>query len=141
MTWSRRTAAAALLHTFQTAAGSGPVTTSTSAALNVATVTVFEQAPATLSPPSLVIGRPVEVRYAVGALGIDEAEFPLVCVGPIDDDTVDDLIVFVRSTLLADPSLGHQVQSATATSERSWRMLRVGGIDLLAADVILQILM
>ena len=132
----------ALSSTFMAAAGQGqaPVLLDP-AELNVATVTIFEQPPATLSPPALVMSRPVEVRYSTAAYGIDDAEFPVICVGPIDDDTVDDLVTFVRTTLLVDPTLSGRVQSATAGMERSWRMIRVAGTDLLAVDVVLNIRM
>lgn len=105
------------------------------------TASIFSAPPETLNAPAIVVGRPLEVRYGVGGLGVDEADLPVVCLASAlsGEDTVDDLISFVRAAVLADPSVSGAVQRCTATGERNWRMVRIGGAELLAADVVLTI--
>jgi hypothetical protein len=140
VTWSRRACAEALAFVLE-AAATPPVLFETEA-LVPSQITVFEQPPSSINPPALVIARPIEVRYGTAALSIDDAELPIVCCGPVtDDDTLDDLIAFVRQTLAQDPTLGAVVQSCTPELERSWRPARVAGVDLLVVDLVLRIQM
>ena len=104
------------------------------------TFSVFANPPETLNAPAIVVGRPTEVRYNIGAFGIDEATLPVVCVGPSGgDDVLDALITFVRTAIGADVTLGGVVPSCIVTAERNWRPTRIGGADLMAADVVLSV--
>jgi len=131
MTWQRAPAAAALVGKLSAAVAAGTLP-----------VTVFDKPPATLNAPALVVGRPLEVRYATAAFGIDEAELPVVVVAGADgDDMLDSLITTVREAVAPDPTLGGVVQSAIVSLERNWRNLTVAGADVLTADVLLTIQM
>ena len=104
------------------------------------TASIFAAPPETLNSPAIVVGRPIEVRYAVVAFAQDEATLPVICIGPAGgENTVDGLIAFVRATVLSDPTLGGTVPSCTVTAERNWRPLRIGGAELLGADVVLTV--
>jgi len=106
------------------------------------TVIVFAKPPQTVNPPAIVVGRPVEVRYAVAALSVDEADLPVACVGPADgEDLVDELIAAVRHAVAVDWSLGGAVQHCRDTLERNWRNLNVAGVDILQAEILLTIRM
>jgi hypothetical protein len=129
VTWSRSTVAEALADVLGAeVAGDG--------------VAVFARPPLTLNPPALVVARPVEVLYGVAGLGVDEAQLPVVCIGPMEgEDVVDDLIAIVRAVVTVDPTLGGVVHLVTAPLERGWRAVTIGGQGsrYLAADVVLQI--
>ena len=126
MSWSRSLAAAALADAFKSA--------------DDGTTNIFASPPMTLNPPAVVVGRPLEVRYATGGLGVDEVELPIVCLGPMEgDDVVDGLITFVRGVVMADPSAGSVLRTTWPSLQRNWRAVRIGGADYLAADVVLNI--
>ena len=126
MSWSRALAATALADAFKSA--------------DDGTTNIFASPPMTLNPPAVVVGRPIEVRYATAALGVDAVELPVICIGPMEgDDVVDGLIGFVRSVVMADPSVGGTFRSSPPELQRNWRALRIGGADYLAADVVLAI--
>lgn len=126
MSWSRALAAAGLADAFK-AADDG-------------TTNIFPSPPMTLNPPAIVVGRPLEVRYAEAGLGVDAVELPVICLGPMEgDDVVDALITFVRSVVMADPSVGRTLRSTSPSLQRNWRAVRIGGADYLAADVVLNI--
>ena len=50
-----------------------------------------------------------------------------------------DLLDQVAAVIDDDPSLGGEVQSATAATFGGWRITDVSGIQVLAADVILDL--
>jgi hypothetical protein len=126
MSWSRTTAVTALVQILQTAAGE--------------TVTVLSKPPQTLNPPAIVVHRPTEVRYSAFSLSIDEATLPVICVGAADgEEQVDSLITLVRTAVGANKMLGGAVSSCTASVERNWRNVLIGGIDVLEAEVTLLI--
>lgn len=126
MTWNRATVAAALVDLLTEATD----------------VMVFDRPPGTVNAPAIVVARPNSVTYGVGALGIDDAELPLVLVGGADDlDGVEALKTSVRAAVDTDPSLGGVVQLVYPEAERNWRVLNIGGADLLTVEVILQIRM
>ena len=130
MSWSRSKCAPALAAAIRAAdvAGSGR--------------SVYDRPPGTLHSPALVVGRPSEVRYGVAAFGVDEAELPVVCLGPLEgEDVVDELIALVRSAVEIDPQLGGVVQGALVPLERNWRVTKVAGADLLAADALVLLTM
>jgi hypothetical protein len=135
MTWQRAKFAAALADTLQAASD-------TAEEAGELAPFVYAAPPQTLNPPALVVGRPAEVVYSVVAFSVDLATIPVVCIGPQEgEDMVDALIVFVRGVMQSDPTLAGMVQIVTAPSERNWRAIRVGGADLLAADVSLSVQM
>jgi hypothetical protein len=107
------------------------------------TASIFAAPPETLNPPAIVVGRPIEVRYSVFAFGIDETDLPIVCVGPFyaGEDIVDGLVAFVCGAVMGDRSINGTVASCTASSSRNWRGVRIGGADMLAADVVLTVTM
>jgi Mrp family chromosome partitioning ATPase len=128
MSWNRATVAGALVDLL-------------SEALN-GQVMVFDRPPGTVNAPAVVVGRVNSVTYGVGAMGIDDAELPLVLVGGADDmDGVEALKASVRQAIANDQTLGDVVQLAYPEAERNWRVLNIGGADLLTVDVILQIRM
>lgn len=127
MSWSRATTAKALADALSSVASADYVS-------------VFNHPPLTLNAPALVVGRPTEVLYATAGLGVDNAQLPVICIGPTEgEDVVDGLIAIVRQVIAADPTLGGVVRVVTAPMERSWRAVRIGGADFLAADVVLQV--
>ena len=103
---------------------------------------VFDRPPGTVNAPAVVVGRANTVTYGTGALGIDDAELPLVLIGGADDmDGVEALKATVRQAVNDDPSLGGVVQLVYPELERNWRVLIIGGAELLTVEVILQIRM
>ena len=103
---------------------------------------MFSRPPATLNVPALVISRPLEVRYGVAAFGVDEAELPVVCLGPLDgDDLVDELLAMVNDAVAGDPTFRGAVRSAVMTMARNWRSAKVAGADTLAADAVVMVTM
>lgn len=129
MSWQRAIVAPALADVLKAAQPEG------------GTVNIFAAPPETLNTPAVVVGRPIEVRYSVSAFAQDEAQLPVVCIGPSSgEDVVDGLIAFVRAAVGADPTLGGTVPSCAVTSERNWRPLRIGGAEMLGADVVLTVI-
>jgi hypothetical protein len=107
------------------------------------TATVFAKPPFTLNAPSIVIGRPSEVRYNEVAFSIDLATVAVTVVAGADqDETAAELIGVVRSAIAPpDEGLGAVVQTCQDRSERNWAHVNVSGTDLLRADVVLDIQM
>jgi hypothetical protein len=105
-------------------------------------VAVFDRQPSTLNPPAIVVGRPLEVAFDSFAFAIDEATLPVgCCAGAGDgDDRVAELIAYVRAAV-DDPTLGGVVQNIDDNFERNWRNLTLGGVELVAADVIFTVTM
>jgi hypothetical protein len=103
-------------------------------------VAVFDHPPLTLNTPALVVGRPTEVLYGVAGMGTDEAQLPVICIGPMEgEDVIDGLIGIVRGVVASNGTLSGVVRSVTAPMERSWRRVDIGGAKFLAADVVLQV--
>ena len=129
MTWRRALVAPALADVLKAAQVEGD------------TASIFSAPPETLNAPAIVVGRPIEVRYAVAGLGVDEADLPVICLAQMlaGEDAVDGLIAFVRAAVAPEPSLNGAVRICTATLERNWRAVRIGGADMMAADVVLTI--
>jgi hypothetical protein len=129
VSWSRTDCAAALAAAIQAQFGE--------------TVVVYPKPPQTINPPAIVVGYPAEVRYTTFAFGVDEADLPVLCIGPLDGpEMVDDLIQGVRAAVNGpDLTLGGVVQGVGDTFERNWRPLNVAGIDVLQAEVALTIQM
>jgi hypothetical protein len=132
VSWNRLAVARALVPMFTTATAGGP-----------AAVYVHERPPEILNPYAVVISRPVQVIYATGAFGVDEAELPVAIVGGVEaDDTIDTVKAQCRGAVDADPTLAGAVKAAWASSERNWRNVTgAGGIQLLLVELILTIQM
>jgi hypothetical protein len=131
VSWDRTPFAAALAKAIEAELGTLGVT-----------ATVFDKPPFTLNAPSIVIGRPAEVRYSEVAFGIDAANVPVTVVAGVDqDETAAELIAVVRSAIAADESLAAAVALCVPTSERNWTHVNVSGADLLRADVIVEVQM
>jgi hypothetical protein len=129
MTWNRATFANALAEAIRSAD-------------TTATVSVFAAPPTTVNPPAVIVAHPSEVRYGVAALGTDESDFPVICVGTIGgEDVIDGLIALVIGATMDDPTIGGAVQSVAPEAQRNWRAVKIGGADYLAADVALSVRM
>lgn len=125
MSWDRATCAKALAAQLEAA---------------IADVTVYDRPLFNLNAPALVIGRPIETRYAVAGMNVDLAQLPVACVAATEhDDDVTALIGEVRAAVNADRTLGGAVQLCYPVAERNWRPLKVAGADLLAADAVLEV--
>jgi hypothetical protein len=126
MAWDRAKASDALVSVLAPAVG----------------VKVHGLPPETLNPPCVVVHRPVTVDYGIGGLGVDQAALPLVIVGGIEsEDEIEALKTTVRTTLLADPTLGAVVFKCWPTQERNWlNRTGAGGIQLLTVELMLEVL-
>jgi hypothetical protein len=128
MAWNRPAAAAALA--------------SVMAAGTDGTITVLAAPPATFNPPALLVGYPATVVKHTPAFGVDLASLAvLAAVGAPEADSLDSLLSSATAAIEANPSLGAVVQHAKPTEWRNWRILNVAGIDMLAADLALEIRM
>ena len=127
MSWDRQTVAAALVSMLGPATG----------------VKVHPLPPELINPPCVVVSRPQPVVYGTAGLGVDEASLPVLIVGGVEtEDTIEATKTICRQTILADPTLGHVVQSCVPAEERNWRNLTgAGGIQLLLVELILTVQM
>jgi hypothetical protein len=106
-----------------------------------ATVTCFVAPPATFNPPAYVVGWPTTVVYDTRLFGIDVATLPVAAAGGVEEtDRVDELLETARKAL-DDGNLSGTVQHARVMSQANWRPVRVSGIDMLVADLVLEIQM
>jgi len=126
--WDRPAAAGALVEVLEAATSS--------------TVSLFEQPPATFNPPALVINYPATVTKHNPAFAIDQAATTVTAaVGVSDGDTLDTLLDAANLAVEADPTLAGTVQHAKPVEWRNWRVLTVAGIDMLTADLALEVRM
>jgi hypothetical protein len=138
VSWDRSVAAPALAAAITAAAGT---VTDPDTELEVPALRVFDKPPGTINPPSVVVGRPTEVRYAAIAFGIDDVVLPVLVVGAVDgEDTIASIITVVRGAV-TDVQLGGAVQVCYPLFERNWRQVNVAGVDLLSAEVTFSIQM
>lgn len=128
MTWQRAPVAAALV----------PIL----AAIDD-TVPAFASPPETFNPPAYIVGYPRTVNYRTPHFGTDEAMLPMLAAGGAGEvDRVDQLLELAYDALTAaDSTLGGLVQLVDPGPQDNWRLLRVAGVDVLAADLLLRILM
>lgn len=128
MSWDRPAAAAALVEVLEAATAS--------------TVTVFDTPPATFNPPALVVNYPATVTKHNPTFAIDLAALSvLAAVGVSEGDTLDGLLDTATTAIEADPTLVAAVQHAKPVEWRNWRVLTVSGIDVLTAELALEIRM
>jgi hypothetical protein len=128
MTWERAPVAAALL----------PVL----AAIDPA-VPAYASPPETFNPPAYIIGYTRTVNYRVH-FGVDEALLPILAAcGTAEVDRVDHLLNLAYDALstAADSTFGGVVQLVDPGPQDNYRLVRVAGIDVLAADLLLRVLM
>jgi hypothetical protein len=128
MTWQRAPVAAALVRIL--------------AAIDV-TVPAFAQPPETFNPPAYIVGYPRTVNYRMLVFGVDEALLPmLAAAGPGEVDRVDELLQLAYDAIAAaDQTLGGLVQVLDPGPQDNWRLLKVAGVDVLCADLLLRVLM
>jgi hypothetical protein len=128
VSWDRPSASAALAFVLEAATDGA--------------VTVFETPPATFNAPALVVNYPSTVTKHTPAFAVDQAELTVTAaVGAADGDKLDALLDAATAAIETDPTLGGAVQHAKPVEWRTWRLLAVSGIDLLAADLALEIRM
>lgn len=127
MGWVRATAAAAIAETL---GGLDP------------TVAVFANPPETFNPPAYIVGYTRLVNYDDVSFGVDRADLPVMAAAGLGElDRVDSLLAQAKQTLNADPSAGGAVVSLRVKMQDQWRVLVVGGAELLAAELVLDIRM
>jgi len=129
MTWQRAPVAAALAATLTTI---DP------------TVAVFATPPETFNPPAYIVGWPRNVSYREKQFNTDVAQLPILAAcGMAEADRVDQMLNQAYDTIskVADATFGGIVQLVDLGPQDNWRVLRVAGVDLLAADLLLEITM
>jgi len=132
MVWKRADAAAAIVPILEA------IDTTT---LIGALVSVFAAPPETFNPPAYIIGYPAQVNYDGATFGIDEALLPVYAAGGMSEvDRIDALLEAAKVAIAGAP-LPSALQLLRVMQQTNWRPLKVGGSDLLAADLTLEIRM
>jgi hypothetical protein len=126
VTWTRAPVAAALV----------PIL----AAIDPA-VPAYAEPPETFNPPAYIVGYPRTVNYRTPTFGVDTAQLPmLAAAGAGEVDRVDELLAAAYDAIAAAPKpIGGIVQLVEIGPQDNWRLLRVAGVDVLAADLLLTI--
>ena len=105
-------------------------------------VTVFDAPPATLNPPAFYVGYPTTVAYDAFTFGVDTITLPISAVAGLSEgDRVDGLLDAARKAFEDTDTLAGVVAACRVSTQQSWRVLSVGGADLLAADLVLDLKM
>ena len=126
MSWSRAPVAAALVEALE--------------AVSAGLVSCFDRPPAVFNAPAYVIGYPDTVQINDPAFGIDLATMSVICAQVVDmSDGLDDLLAAAAKAVDADVTLGGVVQVAQVKEQRAWRATSVGGVQMLLAELSLQI--
>jgi hypothetical protein len=127
MTWNRADAAAAVAAILE------PLDPS---------VSVFAAPPETYNPPAYVVGYPTNVVYDLPAFGIDQATLPVIAAAGLSQvDYVDELLEAAKKAINAAVALDGAVQSCRVAEQQNWRVLNVAGVEMLAAEITLEIRM
>jgi hypothetical protein len=127
MTWQRAPAAAAVAAVLEQIDAS---------------IRVFATPPSTLNPPAYVVGYPQTVDYDLPTFGVDVAALPVMAAaGAGEVDRVDELVMLAKDALKPETNLGGAVVSCRPRSQSTWRLLTIAGVDVLAADLVLEIRM
>jgi hypothetical protein len=129
MTWRRAPVAAAIAAALETIDPS---------------VAVFASPPETFNAPAYVVGYARRVDYRQHQFGSDVGQLPMFAAcGLAETDRVDTMLTQAYDTLttVTDATFGGIVQLVDAGPQDNWRLLRVGGVDLVAADLLLTITM
>jgi hypothetical protein len=128
VSWSRSPVAAALVELLE--------------ASSAGLVTCFDRPPAVFNAPAYVVGYPDSVAYAEPAFGVDQATMSVICAHVVDRaDELDGLLAAAGKAISADVTLGGAVQSVQVKEARSWRVFTVGGVQMLLAELSLEIRM
>jgi hypothetical protein len=107
-----------------------------------ATVSVFASPPETFNPPAYIVGYTRLVNYDGATFGVDRVDLPVMAAAGIGElDRVDALLAQAKDALDLDPSAGGAVQSLYTKTQDQWRVIVVGGSELLAAELVLDIRM
>ena len=110
-----------------------------SAAFEGTNVNVFASPPATFNPPALVVQFPQTVAKRAPTFGIDLASWTVLGAVSLElADALDELLNQADAAVFLDPTLGGAVQVAKTTEIRNWRILSVGGIEMLTAELALE---
>ena len=105
-------------------------------------VSVFPSPPGTFNPPALIVQFPTSVLKHVPAFGIDSAQLTvLAATGVLDTDGHDQLLEVASAALEANQTLNGAVQVLRPTEWRAWRVMTVSGIDLLVAEIAVDVRM
>ena len=110
-----------------------------SSAFEATNVAVFASPPATFNPPALVVQFPQTVAKFVPSFGIDLATWTVLGAVSLDlADALDALMNQTAAAIFLDPTLGGAVQVTKMTELRNWRILVVGGSEMLTAELALE---
>ena len=105
----------------------------------IANVAIFDRPPASFNVPAVIVAHPAMVTRN-SPFGIDLVQWPIICaVGPDQADRLAELLDACASALETDPALFGIVQSTRAVSFQGWRVMDVSGIQVLAADLTIEI--
>jgi len=111
------------------------------AALDAA-VSVFAVPPATFNPPAYLVGFVRRVDYDQPTFGVDLTELVVsAAAGVAEPDRLDQLLHDAKVALNADPTGGGSVQVLRVRNQDPWRIVTIGGADILLGDLILEIRM
>lgn len=126
MTWDGAAARAALAATLQ-------------AAFDGTNVNVFASPPATFNPPALVVQFPQTVAKHAPTFGIDMATWTVLGAVSLElADALDELLNTADAAVMLDRTLGGAVQVSKTTEVRNWRVLVIGGVEMLTAELALE---
>jgi hypothetical protein len=111
-----------------------------SAATEGTNVSVFSAPPSTFNPPALVVQYPQTVTKYVASFGVDLAAWTVMAAVGLENqsDDLDGLANLVADTVFGDPTLGGGVIASKLTELRNWRIVVVGGAELLTCEVALE---
>jgi hypothetical protein len=102
-------------------------------------VSVFAAPPSTINPPALVVQYPQTVVKWAPTFITDTATWSVMgAVGLEQSDELDSMLNTVAEAVRADPTLAGAVQVSKVTEIHNWRIVAVGGIEVLAAEVVLE---
>lgn len=103
-------------------------------------VSVFDRPPPSFNPPAMIVAHPTLVTRNQPQFGIDLVTWPIICaVGADQADRLAELLDAAAGALETDPALFGIVQSTRAVSYQGWRIMDVSGIQVLAADLTIEI--
>jgi hypothetical protein len=126
MSWSRAPVAAALVDALEASSGG--------------LVSCFDRPPTVFNAPAYIVAYPDTVQVNTPAFGIDLATISVICAHAVDRaDELDELLAAAAKAVDADLTLGGVVQVAQVKEQRSWRVFTIGGVQMLLAELSLEI--
>jgi hypothetical protein len=103
-------------------------------------VSCFDRPPTVFNAPAYVVAYPDTVQKNTPAFGIDLTTISIICAHAVDQaDGVDELLEAADKAINADLTLGGVVQVAQVKEQRSWRVFTIGGVQMLLAELSLEI--